>query len=281
MIPTPDLAAALGPALLPMLGGHSAVYLTGEDRLRLRTFNSFAGVELALEGRFLSLEGRVEPFAERHVPNTDRTLATTTHPRGEGWLLGAQIRASSGAPRRGQCFAMLDVVRGQTGAIQPLQLLTKGYVTDTTPRAWPSDEPEDSCEGPGVIRSITGTDPAAGAEVSETVPTNARWRLMAVFVQFVADANVANRNPFLIIDDGATTLLEIGSSTSITAGQTINLNYGAVGGNAAPGSNGHVISIPPDLYLMGGFRIRTATTSIQAGDNFGAPQLWVEEWIED
>src|SRR5574342_1425105 len=154
----------IGAALLPMLGGHSAVYLTGEDHVRVRSFNSAAGVELALEGRFLQLTGAVEAFAERHVPATDRTVATSTFSRGEGWLLGLQVRASAGSPRRGQTYVLVEIVRGRTGAIQPLQLLLKGYATDTTPLCWPAQASLDSVELPGAIPSITWTNRAAGAE---------------------------------------------------------------------------------------------------------------------
>ena len=35
-----------------------------------------------------------------------------------------------------------------------------------------------------------------------------------------------------------------------------------------------------DLILLAGHRIRTSTSSLQAGDDWGAPQLLVEEWLE-
>ena len=37
----------------------------------------------------------------------------------------------------------------------------------------------------------------------------------------------------------------------------------------------------PELILQGGDRIRTQTSGIQAGDNYSAPVLHLEEWIED
>ena len=40
-------------------------------------------------------------------------------------------------------------------------------------------------------------------EWSETVPTGARWQLLALMVTLATDANVANRFPALAIDDGA------------------------------------------------------------------------------
>ena len=98
----------------------SSFFFTGEDRLRVTSFNSAAGVTLAIEGRRIDPEGRLVAFAERHVPNTDRTVATSTFAIGEGFILNVQVRASAGTPHRGQCFAILEVVRGQTGAVVPI-----------------------------------------------------------------------------------------------------------------------------------------------------------------
>jgi hypothetical protein len=45
--------------------------------------------------------------------------------------------------------------------------------------------------------------------------------------------------------------------------------------------NNALVPIPPDIILSDGDRIRTQTTGIVAGDDWGAPQILVEEWIED
>ena len=143
----------------------SSFFFEGSDALRLRTFGSVSGAVLALEGRFLTVDGDVMPFSERHVPTSDRTVNTTLHNLGMGFLLNASIRANAGTPRIGQVFCVLEVVRGLTGAVQPLAVLIEGYVTDTQRLGWPGAVLRDSIDGRGVIRSITGTDPAAGAEI--------------------------------------------------------------------------------------------------------------------
>ncbi len=259
----------------------SAFYFTGEDALRVTTFNAAAGVTLAIEGRRIDVDGHIQPFAERHVPTTDRTVASTTFPLGEGFLLNVQLRATAGTPRIAQCFAILEVVRGVTGSVVPLATLVQGYVTDTSRLAWPGSPLRSSIDGPGVIRSIAGTDPAAGAEIAEVVPANARWQLDTVRVELVTDATVANRTVTLIVDDGATTLASVTASAAQAA--SLTRQYQAYASGGAPRLDGTVfyLPIPPELMLMGGFRVRTSTAGIVAGDNFGAPQLLVEEWIED
>lgn len=258
-----------------------AFYFSGDDHLRLTTFNSAAAVTLAVRGRFLHVDGRIEPFDERHVPNTDRTSASSLFARGEGWLLEAQIFATAGTPRRGQCFAILEVVRGLTGGIMPLSVLAQGYVTDTQRRGFPGSPLEYSTEGPGVLRSITGTDPAAGASVQETVPTNARWRLLALIVTLVTDATAANREAALTIDDGATVFVRAPAGVAHTASLTNRYNWTAHADRFTIAQD-RTVTIPiPELWLPGGSRINTLTANIVAGDNYGAPQLLVEELIED
>lgn len=271
----------LGAMLAPYLKGPALWYNTGEDRLRLRVFNAAAGVRLNLEARTLRVDGSISPTNEPIVPTTDRSEAPVIVNLAEGWLQHVSVRAVSGTPRRGQCWCVVDIVRGQTGALTPVGFIGQGYAKDTSGLAWPGTPMLDSADGPGVIRSILGTDPAVNTEILETVPANARWRLLAVTFSLVADVNVANREVNLTIDDGAAVVARIASGTAQTAGQTRDYTFARNVQRGAPAA-GQVINAPlPDAMLMGGYRIQTATTNRQVGDNYGAPQLWVEEWIED
>lgn len=277
----PSVPGDLGPTFTPSLSGAPAFYVTGEDQLRLRSFNSVAGVTLALEGRMLRLDGSISPIAAPHLPATDRTQTTTLHAIGEGWLQHVSVRATAGAPRRGQCYVAVDLVRGQTNAVQPLGVITQGYVADMSPLAWPGMLPLASPDGVGVVLSVLGADPGAGAEWSVTVPTNARWRLFTAYVNFLTDATAANREVILTIDDGANLLFEATSTFNHTA--SLNVSY-AFARNVQRGSSttANLVNVPiPDMILMGGYRVRSQTVNMQGGDNFTAPRLCVEEWIED
>lgn len=133
-------------------------------------------------------------------------------------------------------------------------------------------------DGPGTIRSITGTDPAAGAEISETVPADARWRLMGVGLTLVTDATAANREVRLVIDDGTTIIAEIPAGVTQVASETRRYSFGAGFPRGAGAQSLNVIAPLPPVVLGAGYRVRTLTTNLQAGDNYGAPQLLVEEW---
>jgi len=261
------------------LGG--AHYLTADSDLRIDSFNSAAGVTLTIAVRMLGLDGQLVSIALPHTPLTTRLIKTENFRLREGWLLSAQVFASAGTPKRGQCFVRLSLIRGLTGAISSEATILQSYVQDTTAPAFPGSPIVHSSEGPGVLRTIVGTNPAVGVEIAETVPTNARWRLQAFRFQLVASGTVANRRPTLIIDDGANEIWRQNSNVDQTAGQTSVYE-------AAPGVSFSTIDVrtyslplPIGLVLAEGYRIRTSTAAIDAGDDYAAPIYSVEEWIED
>jgi hypothetical protein len=120
-----------------LLAASSALRFTGEDALRVIAWNSQTGVVLSVAYRFQNTEGEIVAGKFDLIPTTDRVLSAAHLHLGEGWLLGAMVYASAGAPRRGQCYAGLEVSRGQTGAREPLGTLTKDYVTEGQGIAWP------------------------------------------------------------------------------------------------------------------------------------------------
>lgn len=129
-------------------------------------------------------------------------------------------------------------------------------------------------DGPGTIKSITGTDPVAGSEISETVPANTIWRFWGAVASLVTDATVANRRVKVLIDDGTTTVFPSDSSSVQAASQTESYIIGPHAGVVAD----HWIPTPPGMLVLAGWRVQTSTTLIKTGDNWGAPQLTVEEW---
>jgi hypothetical protein len=148
-------------------------YFAGDDNLQVTVFNALASVAVRIAGRFLHADGRVEPFVHRLVPTSNRVASPFTARLGVGWLLSVQATVSAAAPLTGQAFVVLSVVRGQSGGQEDLATLAAGYVSAANRVAWPGSPVLNSLEGGGALRSITGTTPGAGAEISETVPTGA------------------------------------------------------------------------------------------------------------
>jgi len=212
-----------------------------------------------------------------YVSNADRSRSTTEF-RLSQLPMSVIVEALTDPVRRGELYVRVHVEFADIKSI----LLCQGYVYSGHELMWPPGTDEDMLSGPPLLRSVTGTNPAAGVEISETVPTNARWRLIALLVQLVTDATVANRRPHFIVDDGVNTLFEVETGTDQAASQTIRYNFANTGYRVAVAAqNIAYLTAPFYLPLFQGWRVRTSTVNLQAGDDYGAPQLLVEEWIEE
>ena len=132
----------------------------------------------------------------------------------------------------------------------------------------------------GALKIVAGSDPAAGVEISETVTAAKYWKLLAVKFTLVTDATVANREVDLILDDGANEFCRIAPTVVQTASLTLHYSW-AIGlqqNSFLPLTASPKIAPLPDIVLGPGFRVRTTTQGIVAGDNFSAPVLYVVQF---
>ncbi|OLB84954.1 MAG: hypothetical protein AUI15_33835 [Actinobacteria bacterium 13_2_20CM_2_66_6] len=272
------------PARPPSQGGSwepSAFYLRADENLKVTSYNALASVSLSVRARIYTADGHVEDSLDTQTPTTNRTATSTIIRTNEGWLLGGQVVVTGAAPLVGQTFVVVELVRGDSTAANAMQLLAAGYVTAKQPLVFPQAQPQSSLDGAGALRSISGTTPAAGAEISETVPTGARWQLLALAVTFIASATVATRTTTVIVDDGTNNLNQTVGINQATANQTA-INYFGNRGVQIALLNGQNVTAPigVEYFLGAGYRIRTSTGSIQIGDQYASPKYLVREWIE-
>ena len=129
-------------------------------------------------------------------------------------------------------------------------------------------------------KRILGSDPAAGAEISETVPAGKFWIPLSIWVELVQGLTQTPQ-PILVIDDGATQIFEaIGSSAAQIASSTCKYTWGLdlpLSGQVGATPNTRSTAPLSPIVLPGGFRIRTVTLGIGANSNYGAPGLYVAE----
>lgn len=133
-------------------------------------------------------------------------------------------------------------------------------------------------DGPGTIQSRTGANPVAAAEIIETVPTNTFWKLRAMQFTLVTDANAANRGVLVALDDGVTSYHETRQFDVQIASLSRVYSYSVGTYYLADALFGAYFNVLPKLVMAAGHRWRTVTGSIQAGDDYGAPQYLVEAW---
>lgn len=255
---------------------------SGEDNLRIVSVNSLAGVRLVIQGRRLSETGTVEAFSFVHTPASNRTAAASVFGLGRGALLNVVVYADAGTPVLGQTFVILQIIRGLSGPVVVLGVLLQGYVTSTQALGWPGSPIQHSYEGQGALRTIVGTTPAAGAEISETVPTGARWQLLSLATQFTASIVGSSREFALrLINGGGAVHFTSATGFSLQATQVAQLSY-AQGSPAIAGSANFVYlaNLPTDSKLLAGASIQTVTAGMKAGDQYIAPEYTVLEWLE-
>lgn len=258
----------------------SELYITPDDLVSVTANSSFPAMVLTVQSRILDLSGVVRHSSQAMRPPSDRTRIGVELLLGEGFLLGLAFILEVAGVRRGQCFVTAAVNSSRAGGV-PVIPLVSGYLDDNSLLGWPPYSLRSQAEEPGLMRTIVGTNPAAGAEISESVPTDARWRLVGTRFQLVTDGTVINRRVQVSIDDGVNVQLHTGATDVQVAGETKTYNAGAWGAWQADVSNQRWLALPPDIELLGGYRIRTDTLNLQAGDDYGAPVLLVEEWIDE
>lgn len=283
MTPDPPPPSSYTPVLPPLAAqGGTPLYVTGEDALACTVFNASAGVTVTISGRMLEFgQARPTPFQQTIIPATDRSASVVRFSLGDGWLLNAQAVVSGGSPFTGQTFVRLSLVRGLLSNANELFTLCADYVTSKQPVSYPGSGVLDPTDGCGALRSITGAVPAAGAEISETVPTGARWELISIAWLLTTAVAVANRSPNLILDDGALVYFRSSFATLIPASVASQNTFAQGIGQFTSANNARLAStLPVNNRLAAGHRVRTSTDNIQAADQYSAIQYLVREWIE-
>ncbi len=178
--------------------------------------------------------------------------------------------------QRGECFVRIFLRMNSNRVMTMCQ----GYIDGLTSLGWPAIQSESELSGHGKLKVITGTNPAAGAEISQTVPFSRAWKIKAINFGLTTDATAVTRLVRLIVTDGTNTIYVLAFSKTQTASATQSYYATEVGTiqTATAGGKGFA-GLPLDLILPEGYKILTGTGSLQAGDDFTAPILTVEEFL--
>jgi hypothetical protein len=159
--------------------------------------------------------------------------------------------------------------------------LCSGYVSGIQDISWPSLSIKKGVpEKMGRLVQITTADPAAGAELSHTVPAGVIWKIKAIAVALVTDATVANRKPHFVFTGASGLIANCWSVSNIQASLTTTIIAGLfVLTNTSLDGGTSQLALPHDLYLKEGDTITTITSLMAAGDNYGAAIITVEEFL--
>jgi hypothetical protein len=162
------------------------------------------------------------------------------------------------------------------------RVLLSDYVTaDYFPSGSPQGRIISPLEGPGWLRNVTESAPAAGQEFSITVPTNARWRIRHLRASLTTNATAATRVAQLEVRPNDLTRAILLPSASQAASLARAYNLQPLTFNPGLSTSQLYWLGSEELVLPQGSVIRSATINLQSGDAWGTPLLHVEEWIEE
>lgn len=280
----------------------AALYIQRDDVLLLQAASSIVGEVVKFNGRLLLaplprggqpdvsavgplpldlLSSNVVEVIEESITLTNqRVPVSVQRALSEGYLLSlAAIASPGGATGRGQTFARAAIVRSGTQFASIRQVLLSDYVIANHPAGWPGGRVLAPEEGPGFRISRQQANPAAGADWVFTCQANQRFNLVSLSAVLTASATVANRQVELIVDDSVDILWRTSATANVTAGQVVTFSACPVNTSAGVITTDQTLVYPPGLILAPTWRIRTLTTGIQAGDQWSAIFLNLEEQL--
>src|SRR3990167_9575983 len=169
---------------------------------------------------------------------------------------------------QGQTYAQISLIIN--GDI--IHHLCSGYLSSNFGISWPSTNLQPSVPDIGFPASFNGADPAAGTEISITVPSYQLRVVNSVRFTLVASANAASRIVHLLFTTSGNVIAECISNTAQIISQTrVYTAFPTTPGGSLADDNDIIIPIPSGIILPPGGTITTMTTALNASDDYGVP----------
>lgn len=258
----------------------TSLYTYPEATLRVRILNARTGAQVSVRGLFLPVEGRFVEITETYNPDATRTPNDFFVRVGEGFLIGISASITPTTTQPGECFMLVELGKSTQATYFPLYPLIGGYVVGNSALTWPGSPPANPGVGRGNIRTIVGTDPAAGNEILETVPTNTIWRLMGFRAGFTAaNVGVARQIRMGISDPLASSMYVVSNEVDQPINSTTRYNAGPSLASQSVNRLEFRMPFPADIIMLAGYNFFTIVNTLNAADNWSVPVLFVEEWV--
>src|SRR5208337_4239408 len=152
------------------------IYLQRNDILVFTGITNDLAATIQVNYRYLTPEGEIKEgqyIFQASSPNIFFYFSIF-----EGWLLSFTIRQTDSVIAGTWSYVQVFVARTPPATLLGVTqgLLWEGYVPYNLSIGWPGSPSKEATDGAGVLRSITGTMPGVGAEISEVVPNQRRSR---------------------------------------------------------------------------------------------------------
>ena len=254
------------------------LYVTVDDIVLVRGFAQTSTQTVNVSLRMLAPNGEIISVFQPVAIGANGNVPTLFALRNlEGFILSASVQCTG--VQRGQLFVALLVQRGAGSGDATLgQVFLQGYVSNTDTLGYPQHVPYSGLDGRGQIQLVAVGNPAAGADWVYTVPAGAHQIVRSVSALFTAAVAVANRFPVLTVDNGiAAVVAEVPATAVIVAATAIQLTW-APGLNQLNVNSVQTMGSPIELRALGGWRVKTVTSGIQAADQWSGIVVVLESF---
>ncbi len=121
--------------------------------------------------------------------------------------------------------------------------------------------------------------PAAGANLTATVPGSVEWEVQSVSFLYTASSNSATRIPFFkVVDWGGTIVCMVQTPYTLVASDASQISFGVGVQQFGANSAANIGAGIPALRLGDGMRIVLGATAINATDQISAARIFVRRW---
>ena len=258
------------------------VQIRAGEKIVLSVISSLAATNVYAVARIRYDDGKRDTLSTpEFTPSADRigeSRESLTRAQRDGVVEDAFVNGT-GLGSRGRMYVQVAIENGGR--------LCRGHLFSNHPVILGENVDPGPGGGHGWIHTVTGTDPAAAAEVSEAVPTNAAWKLLS-FTVVCAQGITQTPTPAIVIDDGTTANRRYywpsgGQSASTTATHAWFRGHDPSSAAKVSMTDTDAVfwnpNLPDGLILPEAYRIRTITAGIGANTNYAAPIFQVEEWL--
>lgn len=258
---------------LPFLTSDMLRFKTGTTYTLVVNTRSMDGSPLYITG--ISREG---PFTYKIVPSSDGSVVSNTFRLSDFPIFLSATNPITTVYKNGVYIDVSVQINGDV-----MMSLMSGYVYSSKALSWPSATMELATPNDlGYRIERDSTDPAAGAEMSYSLPANRIYHIRSIKITLVTDATVANRRVHLNVLESNGGTMEFISSVDQPASTTRTYWFEPISGlGTYADDNDIIVPIIDNIWVRGGTLTRTQTTNIQAGDNYGIANHWMEEFMKD
>jgi hypothetical protein len=258
------------------------LYVGLDDTLFLSARSLITGAVVTITGRWRDRSGEMLPFQRTVTPANTGAESVLPFQLGEGYLYSVTAQVTGVTARRGDVFVQLRLVRAPGASPVPIAVLLSDYVTSGACLGYPFPWLRGASDGQSSPTQITQAAPAAGADVSITVPANTVWRVIALQTQFTTSAAVANRFAAIGYTDAAgNPVMRSPAGAAIPASQAprISAFIGAALA-AVAGASQWALPLPAAPLLLPGYKVVTQTFNIDAADQWNITHVLVEQYLD-